>query len=101
MNIPNLLNEGKAAGFGKVFIDRASGPSEDAIDRNPECRRLTIHGSAAADDQVRIPNQIQTIQYVFGNDDSLFINLAVPVRTNKSSLLLVAWQHNYSNRRLP
>ena len=45
----------------KLPVHRANRSAEDAIDRDPKGRRFPVHGAAAADHQVRVPDQVQPV----------------------------------------
>ena len=73
-NIFYFFNKSEPAGLGEVLIDSTDTSPENAVDRDAQCRCFAIHGPPAANDQVRIPDQIQSIHGVFGNDDASFVN---------------------------
>ena len=58
VNILDTLDDSEAASFGKVLIDCAETPAEDAINGDAKCRSLPVHSPATTDDKVRIPDKI-------------------------------------------
>src|ERR1700683_3976521 len=65
-----FLNENEPAGLGKILIDGTHASPKNAEHWNAQGRCFAIHCSPAADDEVRIPDQIQTVHGVFRNDDA-------------------------------
>ena len=61
-NIPRRFNQDETPFGTQVPIDGAYLPTENAEDRDAQGRRLSVHGSTAADHQIRIENQVQPVQ---------------------------------------
>src|ERR1700723_518299 len=53
-----------------MLVDGSEGAAKQAIDGDAEGGSFTIHSSAAADYEIRVPDQVQTIQRVLRNDNS-------------------------------
>src|SRR5881396_2702759 len=55
-HILGALEENEPTGLTQVSIDRTDLPAERAVDGDVQRRGLPVHGAAATDNQVRVPN---------------------------------------------
>src|SRR6202049_50179 len=71
-------------------VDRSKLASKDSINRNSQRHSLSVHRAAATDYQVGEPNQIDTVDSMFGNHDLVAADPLPPGLAQGSGLVLIA-----------
>src|ERR1700674_4077426 len=69
MDIFHALDKHEAAVAHKVAVHGANLASKDGIDGHAQGRGLSIHSSAPADYKIGLPDQIQSVQDMLGDDN--------------------------------
>src|SRR5262245_16632619 len=95
--IPHFIdtaNHHQAAFMLEISVDGTELAAENAVDRDAESSGLTVHGSAATDDQIGAPQEVETIDRAPWHD-SRPVRKPSRVRVTQQMLLpLVARQQN-------
>src|SRR5690349_2583279 len=78
----------------QIVIDRTDSPTKNAIDRDAQGGSLSIHCAAAADHQIRMPDQINAVDDLLRNAHGTACKKLQPARPDLSCLALVARQHD-------
>src|SRR3974390_1898022 len=89
-NILNIFDQSQSSGLGEALIHSTDFPAENTIDGHTQGGGFTVHRPSATDDQVRIPDQIQAVHSLCGNDDVFLLNSFGPLRAKEVCLRLVA-----------
>src|SRR6266403_2894507 len=98
-NVVETLEEREPAAGAEITVDRADRTAKDAVDGHAERGGLSIHRSAATDDEIGVPDETETVDDLLGDDDLAVAEPARPFAFDQLSLAVAAWQDDHAGAR--
>src|SRR5689334_9530041 len=92
LNITGRFQQDQTAGLRQVLVHRTCSPAKDAVDRNSQSGGFTIHCSSTTNNQIREPDKVQAIHYMFGDDDLCLFEEGRPLASQLGLLGGCSWE---------
>lgn len=92
LHVLNGFDQDEAAFGVELLVHRADGAAKDAVNGHTQRGGFAVHGAAAADDEVGMPDEIEAVENAIGDDGFAVLEPFGPLTTNEITLLPVPRQ---------
>src|SRR5579872_7110873 len=99
LDVLHSLQQHETARVRKIAVDSTDFAAENAVNRNSKGRCFAVHRSAATDHEIGEPDQVETIDDLWWDDDFASFDPISPFAKQLGLLALIARKQDHTHER--